>query len=63
MPPILGNLIVIAILIVVVGLAVRSIWRSRKSGGCGCGCDGCAGGCAGCPMSTSYRGKTSKNKD
>ena len=37
MPPILGNIIVIAVLAAVVVLAVRSIRKSRKSGG---GCNG-----------------------
>ncbi len=27
-------------------LAVRSIWKKKKSGGgCGCGCAGCSGAC------------------
>ena len=45
MPPILGNLIVIAVLAITVFLAVRSIWRGRKQG-CHCGGD-CSrsGGC------------------
>jgi hypothetical protein len=49
MPPILGNLIVIAALILVVALAARSLWKSHQSGGhCGgdCSrCGGCGGGC------------------
>lgn len=44
MPPILGNVIVIAVLAAVVVLALRSLWKSRKSGGgCGYGCEGCPG--------------------
>ena len=46
MPSILGNLIVIAVLAVVVGLAVRSLWREHKHGGCGGDCS-CCGGCHG----------------
>ena len=46
---ILGNLIVIVDLAVVVALAIRSLWKSHKSGGhCGgdCGsCGGCHGSC------------------
>ena len=45
MPAILGNIIVIAVLIAVVGLAVRSTWKSHKSGG---GCNGDCGSCRGC---------------
>lgn len=45
MPAILGNIIVIAVLIAVVVLAVRSLWKSRKSGG---GCNGDCGSCRGC---------------
>ena len=45
MPPILGNIIVIAVLAVVVALAVRSLWTSHKSGG---GCNGDCGNCRGC---------------
>ena len=48
MSPLLSNLIVILILAVIVFLAVRSIWRNRKNGGCGYGCTGCTGNCAGC---------------
>ena len=45
MPTILGNIIVIAVLIAVVVLAARSLWKSRKSGG---GCNGDCGNCRGC---------------
>ena len=44
MPPILGNILVIAALAAVVALAIRSIRKSRKSGGC----DGSCGNCRGC---------------
>ena len=47
MSPILGNLVVILILAVIVGLCVRSLWRSHKhGGGCGGDCSHC-GGCHG----------------
>ena len=49
MSGILGNVIVLAVLFTVVALAVRSLWKSRKSGGhCGgdcSACGGCDGGC------------------
>lgn len=45
MPPILGNIIVIAMLAVIVVLAVRSIRKSHKSGG---GCNGDCIHCKGC---------------
>ena len=35
------DVLLIAVLAVVLGLAVRRVWRTRKTGGCGCGCDGC----------------------
>lgn len=44
----MGTLIVLAVLALVVFLAVRSLLRARKNGGCsGCsgGCSGCSGGC------------------
>ncbi len=47
MPPILLNLIVIAVLALAVGLAIRSIWKSHKSGG-GCSCGGNCSSCSGC---------------
>lgn len=45
MHPILGTIIVIAALAAVVALAVRSLWKSHRSGG---GCDGDCGHCKGC---------------
>ena len=40
----IGDIIVIAILLIIIGLAVRSIIKDKKSGKgtCGCGCAGCA---------------------
>ena len=37
-----GNLIVGAIVIVIIILSIRHARKIQKSGGCGCGCDGCA---------------------
>ena len=50
MPSILLNLIVIAVLALAVGLAIRSIWKSHKSG-CSCGgnCSSCGGCCHSAP--------------
>ena len=45
MPPILGNIIVIALLLTVVALVIRSLWKSHRSGG---GCGGDCGNCRGC---------------
>jgi hypothetical protein len=42
MPGFLGNVIVGLILAAVVGLAIRSLWRSHKSGG------SCSGDCSNC---------------
>lgn len=47
MPPILGNLIVIAVLIGVVALAIRSVWKDHKSGK-SCACSGDCSHCKGC---------------
>jgi len=39
-----ATVIITAILLGIVGLAIRSLVRKRAHGGsgCGCGCDGCA---------------------
>ena len=42
MPAFLGNAIVGLILAAAVGLAIRSLWRSHKSGG------SCSGDCSNC---------------
>ena len=44
-PPVIGNLIVIAALVAVVALAVRSLWKDQKKGG---HCGGDCGQCGGC---------------
>ena len=49
MSPILGNLIVILVLLAVVALAVRSILRDRKQGGC-------SGDCASAACSPAFSG-------
>ncbi len=41
----LGTIIVLLILAVVIGMAIRSLVKQKKSSaacGCGCGCAGCA---------------------
>lgn len=40
----MGTLVVSAILAVMFFLAIRSIYKSKKAGGC-CGCSGCSGHC------------------
>ncbi len=35
------DILLLAVLAAVLGLAARRVWRTRKTGGCGCGCDGC----------------------
>ena len=41
----LGEIVVLLVLAGVVALAVRSLWKSRKSGG---GCNGDCGNCRSC---------------
>ena len=43
-----GDIIVLAVLALVVGLVVRGMIRDKKKGKCG-GCSGCSG-CSGCAM-------------
>ena len=47
----MGDIIVLSVLAGIVLLAVRSLLKSRASGGCS-GCSGCSGGCSGCPHSS-----------
>ena len=43
----IGNLIALAVLLLIVGFAARSMWKKHKNGGgCGCGCEGCSCGCS-----------------
>lgn len=45
---IVSTTIVGAVLLVIVALITRSMWKKKKSGGgCGCGCSGCSGQCQG----------------
>ena len=41
------DIVLIAALAIIVFFAVRHTVRTRRSGGCGCGCTGCTNG-AGC---------------
>lgn len=42
----MGTFIVLAILVAVVGLAIRSIWKKHRSHtGCSGNCANCGGGC------------------
>ena len=46
-----GDIAVIAVLLVAVFFAARSLWKKQKQGGCAgcsCGCSECSGGCSGC---------------
>lgn len=54
MPAILGNIIVIALLGTAVFFALRSIIRSKKSGGCSGDCSSC-----GCSCSSAQKAKPS----
>ena len=45
MPEFLPNLIAILVLAGVVALAVRSILKTKRQGGCAGGCPGCSGSC------------------
>lgn len=42
-----GDIIIIAVVAVCVFFALRSVVRSRKKGGCSCGCSDCTA-CPGC---------------
>ena len=47
----MGDIIVLAILAIVIGLVIRSMWKSHKNGNT-CGY---SGGCQNCPKSCSSR--------
>ncbi len=54
----MGTLVVLLIVAALVGLAVFSLVKKRKSGGsCGCGC-----GCGGCAMADACHGGKKKEK-
>ncbi len=42
----MGDILVGGIIFILVLLALRSYLKQRKSGGCGCGCEGCEKNCA-----------------
>ena len=50
-----GNILVIAIVVICVALAVRSMVRSKKAGKTSCGC-----GCSNCAMSSACHSNTKK---
>ncbi|MCI8870075.1 MAG: FeoB-associated Cys-rich membrane protein [Lawsonibacter sp.] len=56
MPAVLGNIVVIAVLIAVSALAVRSLWKSRRDGG---HCTGDCSSCGCCGHAASKQDKTS----
>ena len=43
----MGTLVVTLVLAAMFALAVKSIYKQKKSGGCGCGCSGCPSASAG----------------
>ncbi|MBQ3119455.1 MAG: FeoB-associated Cys-rich membrane protein [Peptococcaceae bacterium] len=47
----MGTLAVSLVLAAMFALAVRSIYKQKKSGGCGCGCSGCPSASGGCGSS------------
>ena len=50
----LVNIVVVGIVLLLLVLDGRSIWKTHKQGGscCGCGCSGNCGCCGGCTHST-----------
>lgn len=44
----MGTIAAGSIVLLIVGNAVRSIWKDRKSGKSCAGCSGGCGGCSGC---------------
>ena len=39
------DILILAAVAAAVFFAVRRVWKTRRSGGCGCGCAGCNGAC------------------
>ena len=39
------DIALIVLIAVILGFALRRVIRTRKTGGCGCGCEGCTKGC------------------
>ncbi|MBR0382065.1 MAG: FeoB-associated Cys-rich membrane protein [Eubacterium sp.] len=58
----MANIIVVIILAVVVGLAVRHIVKSLKSGSY-CGCSGNCSSCSGCPGAGTFPSSGRKPED
>ena len=50
----LGDIIVIAVILVLVALAARSIYKAKKKGGCCGDCASCGCGC-GCSKTTPHK--------
>jgi len=46
----MGDIIVLTVLVVIVALVIRSMWKNHKKGG---GCSGCSGNCSGCNRESS----------
>lgn len=42
----MGNILVLIVLGVLVGLAAGSLWKQKKQGGCCGSCSHCSGNCA-----------------
>ena len=45
------DILLIALIAVAAGFALRRVIRTRKTGGCSCGASGCSGNCAACGAS------------
>lgn len=39
----ISTILVVCVLLFIVVLAIRSIIKDKKNGGCSCGCEGCSG--------------------
>ena len=44
----LANILVVGIILILLALAGRSVWKKRGQGGCDCGCSGDCSHCKGC---------------
>ena len=51
------TVVILLVLAVLLGLAVRSIYRDAKSGGCCGGCSGCRGGSGSCSCQSTLQMK------
>ncbi len=52
----LANVITGLVVLAIVCLAVRSLIKEKKKGGCGCGCASCTGACPHCGTHINERG-------